>query len=93
MWMTGLRKIQLIISRVPIGFMGLEKLDIPQLWNMKKGRLLRWDVYKRQGLGYGQVGGGYEYVVLISDIDWQDALIVIENGQGIFFISSFYTIS
>ena len=45
------------------------------------------------GLGYGQVGGGYEYVVLISYIDWQDALIVIENGQGIFFISSFYTIS
>lgn len=40
-------------------------------------------------MGYGQVGGGYEYVVLISYIDWQDALIVIENGQGIFFISSF----
>ena len=31
MWITGLRKIQLIISRVPIGFMGLEKLDIPPL--------------------------------------------------------------
>ena len=31
MWITGLRKIQLIISHVPIGFMGLEKLDIPQL--------------------------------------------------------------
>ena len=47
----------------------------------------------KASLDYGQVGGGYEYVVLISYIDWQDALIVKECGQGIFFISSFYTIS
>lgn len=43
-------------------------------------------------MGYGQVGGGYEYVVLISYIDWQDALIVIENGQGIFLLALLYDI-